>query len=119
MAVIYFSTSFRSLTWYREASGKRISGVTRLATTYGTVVYHLASSVKAARAWARVNTLLIHASFILGTFGAHDTLRSASRGTSGIVRKARTNSLSVYFAALTVRTTRARLAWILRFFFDC
>ena len=80
------------------------------------MVDHLTVSVKTAGSRARIDTFLVRASFVLGTFGAHHALWSTTRGTTDIIGQTRTNSLLVNFTTLAVGTARAGLTRVLGFF---
>jgi hypothetical protein len=115
-AMIYVMRSswgFRmELTWNWEASSERITGKSRLTAADGAVIDHLTVGIESASSRARIGAFLIDTSFVLGTFGTDNAFRSTTGRTSSIIRQTRTNGLSVYFAALTVRSAWTRLTRI-------
>lgn len=76
------------------------------------MVHYLTSGTNTTCSLTWVNTFLIHASLIGGTFGCNNTLGSTSWRASHISRDTWTNRLQIRFLTLTIRATRRRVARI-------
>lgn len=102
----------QSLTGHIETLYKRISRLTRIAATNGTVMENLASRAYPTNSRARVNAFLIHTSSVASTFCANNTLGPTSWWCAFEIGKARTSGLVIHIGALTVWSTGWRFAGI-------
>lgn len=93
-------------------SYERISCISLWACTNGIVISNLTICIDSTCAWARVNTFLVVASFILRTFCTRHTFRSTSGRCSNVSRNTWTNCLTIDLTTLRVGATRWRLARI-------
>jgi hypothetical protein len=96
-------------------ANKWISNVTSWALTDWIVVDHLAPSVGTANSRARIDALLADASCGQAALRTDDTLRAAVWWASNEVGVARTDTGTIHFSLLAVRTA---WIWIARIFWD-
>ena len=93
------------LTWYRGASGERISAVSGHARAYGTVIDDDTFGTESARCRTRINALLILAGKLSRAFGTGDAFGSASRWATDVISAAGTYSLSIIISAFAIGST--------------
>ena len=91
-----------------RASGERVSLVSGATAADWVVIPHSAVGVDAARALARVYTVLIHTGQGLGAIGGHQALWPAVGRGAEVVVITRAHSLSVVPLALRIRAAWAR-----------
>jgi len=97
---------------FRSTANKRIAYVAFFARTNWDVIVYATTSVQAARAGARILTLLIDAGKTGLAFGVDSAFGSAIRRHADERRRARTTRYTVYVSALRVRAARRRYARI-------
>ena len=103
--VNYFGGGRGSCLHDLSALTERVSGVSWLALTDGLVVLDFADCVRTAGSRTGVNTLLVDAGFVTGTFGVDDALWSTVGRYSNIVGKAGTGTDIIGIFALRIRST--------------
>jgi hypothetical protein len=100
------------LTFFLQTSCKGITSEARVTTTDWVVVHNLTASIKTTSAWTWVHTFLVDTCFVLRTFSANNTFRSATWRCSYIISLTRANCMTIHHTALAEWPTWRRFAGI-------
>ena len=100
------------LTFFFNASNKRITNKTHRTGTYRAVVHNLTAGIKTTYGWTWVQTFLVDTSFFMRTVSAHNTFWSTCWWWTNMPCLTWTDRMFIYYMAYTVQSTWRREAKI-------